>query len=157
MTGYDWRDGNQALITERWDNHSIGDRTISEEVSPFMRSRNIAVDGRGFKPITRLYSFFDSQAVSAYVVPKLLEIEMTTGTFQVGETVVGEVQRTTTSGGVNTFSVVQFRAAQTNHKEGPYNAPTRIYSANPYTSSVGPTQLEVYSGLPGSMLSLIHI
>ena len=151
LTGYDWRDGNQALITERWDNHSIGDRTISEEVSPFMRSRNIAIDGRGFKPITRLYSFFDSQAVSAYVVPKLLEIEMTTGTFQVGETVVGEVQRTTTGGVSNTFSVIQFRAAQTNHKEGPYNAPTRIYAANPYTSSVGPTQLEVYSGLPGSM------
>ena len=151
LTGHDWRDGNQALITEKWDNHSIGDRTVSEEVTPFMRSRNISVDGRGFKPLTRLYSFFDSQAVSAYVVPKLLEIEMTTGTFQVGETVVGEVQRTTTSGGVNTFSVIHFRAAQTNHKEGPYNAPTRIYSANPYTSSVGPTQLEVYSGLPGSM------
>ena len=116
-----------------------------------MRSRNVAVDGRGFKPLTRLYSFFDSQAISAYVVPKLLEIEMTTGTFQVGETVIGEVQRTTTSGANNTFSVIQFRAAQTNHKEGPYNAPTRIYAANPYTSSIGPTQLEVYSGLPGSM------
>ena len=149
-TGYDHRSGNRQLITEQWDNHSLGDRTVSEELVPFMRSRNIAINGQGFKPLTRLYAFFDRQRVSQLVVPKLLEIEMTTGTFQVGETVIGEVQRTTTDGSSN-FSVIQFRVAQCNHKEGPFNEPTRIYAANPYTSSVGPTQLEVYSGLPGSM------
>ena len=149
-TGFDHRSGSRQLITEQWDNHTLGDRTVSEELIPFMRSRNIAINGQGFKPLTRLWAFFERQRVSQLIVPKLLEIEMTTGTFQVGETVVGEVQRTTTDGSGN-FSVIQFRVAQSNHKEGPFNEPTRIYSANPYTSSVGPTQLEVYSDLPGSM------
>ena len=149
-TGFDWRSGSRQLITESWDNFSFGDRTLSEEAAPIMRSRNVAIEGKGFKPLTRLHSFFDMVNVDRFMIPKLLEIEMTTGTFQVGETVVGEVQRTTTDGSA-TFSVVNFRVAQSNHKEGPFNAPTRIYSSNPYTSETGPVVLETYSGNPGQV------
>ena len=54
-----------------------------------MRSRNIKFDARTLKPSTGLYAFFDGQDVAKYIIPKLVEISMTTGTFQVGEDVVG--------------------------------------------------------------------
>ena len=44
------------------------------------------------KPITQIYAFFDGEDVTKYCTPKLLEIEMSSGTFQVGETVIGNVQ-----------------------------------------------------------------
>ena len=43
------------------------------------------------KPLTQMYAFFDGENVTKYCVPKLLEISMTSGTFQVGETVVGRM------------------------------------------------------------------
>ena len=36
-------------------------------------------------------SFFDNVDVNKYCVPKLIEIEMVSGTFEVGETVKGEM------------------------------------------------------------------
>ena len=57
-----------------------------------MRSRNVTFDGRGFKPQARVYAFFDGVAVTKYCVPKLIEISMKSGTFQVGETVTGTVK-----------------------------------------------------------------
>jgi len=146
-TGTHSRNGNRLLIQEQWDNFTLGDRTISEEITPYMRSRNIAFDGSGFKPLTRLYAFFNREKIADLITPKLLEIEMISGTFQVGETVWGNGTGFIGNAGGD----LRFRVAQANHKEGPYNAPTRVYSANPYTSSVGATQLEVYTGLPGSM------
>ena len=150
QTGTSSRTGSRELITESWDNNSLGDRTISEEILPFMRSRNIAIDGSGFKPQTRLYSFFNAVNVNKYVVPKLLEISMKSGTFQIGETVTGTVMEASGGGATDPASIT-FRVANSNHKEGPYNAPTRIYSNNPYTSETGPTALETYSGNPGSI------
>ena len=47
---------------------------------------------------------------------------MTNGVFQTGETVKGTVNN-------NEFS---FRLASPNHKEGPYNAPTKVATLNPY-------------------------
>ena len=144
-TGFDWRSGQRQLITEQWDNFTLGDRTISEEVTPFMRSRNVAFDGKGFKPNARLYAFLDRQDINWGISPKLLEIEMISGTFEVGETVWYN------GGGFigNHGGDLRFRVCQPNHKEGPYNEPTRVYRANPYTSTTGPTALETYSGNPG--------
>ena len=59
-----------------------------------MRSRNVEFVSKRVKPLTRLYAFFDGVDISKFCVPKLLEISMTSGTFQVGETIVGEMQRT---------------------------------------------------------------
>ena len=42
------------------------------------------------KPFTRLYGFFDGEDVNEYIVPKLLEIQMTSGVFP-GETVEGRI------------------------------------------------------------------
>ena len=63
---------------------------------------------------------------------------MTSGTFQVGE----KVNVTVPGSGSNTWfrgsgtrPHLTFRVAQSNHKEGSYNAPTKTYGANPYNES----------------------
>ena len=74
------------------------------------------------KPNGRVYPFFDNVDMSKYVIPKLIEIEMISGTFQVGEVLVGN------SGAVS----VRVRVANADHKYGPYNSPSQTYKQNPY-------------------------
>ena len=80
-----------------------------------------------------MYGFFDGEDVTKYCVPKLLEVTMDTGTFEVGETVIGQVIQTGL-GVENTDSTaaITFRVAQQNHKEGAYNLPTKTYVEDPY-------------------------
>ena len=75
---------------------------------------------------------------------------MQSGVFQVGEKVVGRVRRTGLSP-VNGEAgpKITFRVAQTNHKEGPYNAPTSVFTNNPYVSQVSASEVETYTGTPG--------
>ena len=112
---------------------SVGDRVISRDLIPFMRSRNIEFVAKRVKPLTQLYAFFDGQDVTKYCVPKILDISMTSGTFQVGEKVVGMVNPTGLSQiTADSLPGITFRVAQSNHKEGPYNIPTKVFSENPY-------------------------
>ena len=90
--GTESRDGSRQLITEQFDQTSLGDRTISTAIIPTIRSRNVAFDGKGFLPQARMFAFFDGVDVTKYCVPKLIEIEMISGSFQVGETVTGTMQ-----------------------------------------------------------------
>jgi hypothetical protein len=101
----------------------------SSQIVPYLRSRNIEFVARRMKPFTRVYGVFEGQGIQKYIVPKLLEIEMISGSFQVGETVVGLFG---SKFDVNIPSI-KFRVAQQNHKFGPYNAPTQIFGANPYS------------------------
>jgi len=103
----------------------LTEETISESISHytepvrFLRSRNIEFDIKGLRPVTRFYPFFEGIDVSNYVVPKLLEIEMVSGKFEIGETV--------TSGPFDTESRISFRLCKPNHKTGPFdgsNPPT---------------------------------
>ena len=62
---------------------------------------------------------------------------MLSGSFQVGETVVGRV------GDVGLLPIersldptITFRVAQSDHKEGPFNAPTKLYPINPYDGKI---------------------
>ncbi|MEK9894737.1 MAG: hypothetical protein VW454_07220, partial [Pelagibacteraceae bacterium] len=115
------------------NNISLGDKLVSSDVSSFMRSRNIEIVGKGLKPHTRLYGFFGASSVTKYCVPKLLEIEMISGTFIVGETVVsgGEFSRRP---GVNQdLPYISFRVADSHHRSGPFNDPQDVYTVNPYT------------------------
>ncbi len=89
-----------------------------------MRSRNIEFSASSLKPTTNVFAFFDGENVNKFIVPKLLQISMTTGTFQVGETVIG-----TTADGKE---LIRFRVAQSNHKLGDYDNPGVIYNNNPY-------------------------
>ena len=136
-TGVRSRSGSRKIVTEQWDNESVGDRTVSRDAIPFMRSRNIQFVNKKVKPLTRLYAFFDGKNVSKYCVPKLLEISMDSGTFEVGETVIGTVNDTGT-GPENKAARpgITFRVAQSNHRAGEYNIPSETYVRNPYTSQV---------------------
>jgi hypothetical protein len=93
--------------------------TASESISNFtepvrfLRSRNIEFDVKGLRPVTKFYSFFEGIDVSAYIIPKLLEIEMISGTFTVGETVESDPHFTANQ--------IKFRLASPNHRTGPFD------------------------------------
>jgi hypothetical protein len=119
------RQGIQYAVSSKYDTTKIGDRVVSNEIITTMRSRNIEIISRRLKPKTKFYAFFDNVDVSSYVFPKLLEITMVSGNFNEFETVVGKL---------GTKSI-QFRLAKQNHKYGPYNQPTEVYTENPYEPS----------------------
>ena len=127
------RSGIQFEVNERIDTQSMGDKLVSQESVPFMRSRNIEFIATRIQPRTRFYTFFDGQNLDKYITPKLVEIEMTSGVFQVGETVDGTVGDSLRNGSGPRIS---FRTAQPNHKFGSYNNPRIIYDVNPYADNV---------------------
>lgn len=61
--------GTNTYIQPTVTNTVISDRVVSTEVIPYMRSRKILFRGDGFKPETRMYSFFDGSNVDAYITP----------------------------------------------------------------------------------------
>jgi len=128
------RTGTKTIVTPVFDTKSLGDSVVSVDVIPFMRSRNIEFRANNFKPFARIYAFFDGKAVSQFCFPKLLQIQMSSGTFQVGETV--EIQTLT-----NSQSIVDgaFRVAVANHRSGKYNEPTDVFIINPYNNQTLPT------------------
>lgn len=127
-TGTQTRDGTRQIFKDVFDNVSQGDSVVSTQIIPYLRSRNIEFTSKRLKPFTRVYGFFDGIDINQYIVPKLIEIEMLSGSFQVGETVTGTVLQ---FGGSNSPSI-KFRVAKQNHKYGPYDNPTDIYTLNPY-------------------------
>jgi len=128
------REGYDLTISESTQTESLGDRIVNRELIHFMRTRNIEFTGNAFKPFTRLYSFFEGVDVNKFTFNKLVEIEMNNGTFQVGETVVGTMPSSENSDLVNPAAVasIRFRVANSNHKYGPFNAPTDVFNQNPY-------------------------
>ena len=141
-TGTSTRTGVRKITKEELKNVSLGDTVLSTEISSFMRSRNVEFVSRRLKPFTRVYTFFNGVDVNKFVTPKLLEITMVSGTFQVGETVRGIIESSVSSGSASlTIAPVKpdpeiaFRVASSNHKYGPYDAPTEVFVANPYNST----------------------
>jgi len=122
------REGVQFNVKPVVTSTSLGDKIVSRDIIPFMRQRNIEIITHRMKPRTRFYAYFDNVDVTLFTTPKLLEIEMESGVFQAGETVQAPCELRTT------FS---FRLAAANHKEGPYNAPTKTLTLNPYTPGAG--------------------
>ena len=118
------RTGTKQLVRETFSTRNEGPKVIDTQIISNLRSRNLKFDAKGLKPQTSIYAFLDGQDINNYIVPKLLEISMTTGTFAVGETVVG-----TNSNG---DELIRFKVAQSNHRSGPIDDPTSIYKANPY-------------------------
>ena len=107
------------------------DVLISSGDEQYIRSRNVSFFGRSLKPLTRHYQFLDNHS-NVDFIPKLLEIANSTsletsgtlqGSFTSGETI--KVYK----GGQETG---RFRLAKSNHKEGPFNSPSRTYNINPY-------------------------
>ena len=124
------REGIQFQVTPTINNQSLGDRTLSRDIIPFMRKRNIQITTQRMKPRTRFYVYFDNVDVTTFTTPKLLEVSMISGVFQTGETVKAFGSR-------GKFDDISFRLAAPNHKEGPYNAPTKVLTLNPYDNAAG--------------------
>ena len=109
------------------------DVIISSGTEQYMRSRNTQFSANNLKPLTRFYQFFDGNG-SVDFIPKLLEVANdstlanygSVGVFEVGETVIGY------NGGE---SVIMFRLASGNHKEGSFNSPSKTFNINPYAKS----------------------
>ena len=119
------RDGVQYQVKPVVTSTSLGDKIISRDIVPFMRSRNIEIITNRMKPRTRFYAYFDNIDVTLFTTPKLLEVNMTNGVFTTGETVRSNDNK------------FVFRLATSNHKEGPYNAPTKTLTLNPYVPGAG--------------------
>ena len=106
--------GGTRNITGNTSRTFLDQVLISTEPDTFMRSRNVQFQAGGLRPVARFYPFMDGIA-GIDVVPKLLEVSMVSGTFNVGEKVEGFV---------GSEKLITFRTAQPDHKDGPYNAPT---------------------------------
>jgi len=129
------RSGTRLQLHERVTTESLGDSVVSSEMLQYMRSRNVEFTGKRFRPFTQVYSFFDGQDVNTYITPKLLEITMESGVFEVGETVVGSLPLNAIAENFTpqtTLESIVFRVAAPNHKYGPFNNPTDIFVRNPY-------------------------
>ena len=125
------RTGTQFQVSENFDTLRLGDRVVSTSSVRFMRSRNIELIARRLKPKTRFYAFFDDINVTEYIVPKLIEVRMQSGTFIKGETVTG----------ILGSKQIRFRLTQQNHKYGPIgtnipglpsNYPIEVYKTDAY-------------------------
>ena len=158
------RQGIQFGVTERFDSKNLGDKIVSREIITTMRSRNIEIISKRLKPSSRIYAFFDNVDITSYVIPKLIEVTMSSGTFTSGETVVGTLGSKS----------IRFRLATQNHKYGPYNSPSETFSTNPYlpenslSSSYSPTttilnvdtaslELQVSSNFYGSVMKNMQL
>ena len=123
-TGSAARKRTRSIVRETFNTVNEGPKVINTEIGGYLRSRNIEFDAKRLRPDTTVYGFFDGEDINKYMVPKLLEITMTTGTFSVGETVIGTNN--------NGKELIRFKVAQSNHKRGPFDDPTETYTANPY-------------------------
>jgi len=134
-TGTENRSGTQLRVSEQIQTTNEGDRVVSTSVVPFMRSRNIEFTGRKFRPYTRLYGFFDGEDVNNFIIPKLIEIRMISGSFSVGELVTGTMTTGSTTVTTGSTPSITFRVATSNHKYGPISNPTDVFLRSPYDES----------------------
>ena len=63
------RGGIRTSVIPRTVTHSLGDRVVSVNFVPFIRSRNVTFEGYGLRPNTRVYPYFDNVAIISYVTP----------------------------------------------------------------------------------------
>ncbi len=63
------RTGIRTRLVPKVTTTSTGPRVKSVNIAPFMRSRAVKFIGKGIKPGSRLYPFFDGTSVSSYVTP----------------------------------------------------------------------------------------
>ena len=100
----------------------------------YMRSRNVKFEANNLKPFTQHYAFFDGSN-QIDIIPKLLQITMTSGTFIPGATV-----KATNSDGEEIF---RGRIAPPNHKSGPLETTTTV-SGSSLTNSQDVIDVNTY-------------
>ena len=118
-------DGTRTVLGDTEETFT-NDRIVSSEPDTHIRSRNVAFDASSVKPLTRFYAFFDSQS-GIDIIPKLIEVSMDSGSFDINETVEGF------AGSTRVFAA---RTCAPNHKTGSISNPTTVYTINPYNSGL---------------------
>jgi len=84
------RSGIKTDIVAKIDKQIVADRVLSTAVIPYIRSRNVLVQVRGLKPLTRFYPYFDDVDMSAYCTPaSKITYTSTSGTFDATTNVGG--------------------------------------------------------------------
>ena len=68
-TGTRTRTGIRQVLVPKTVTRNVGDRIMSVAFVPFIRSRTITFNATRLKPNTRVYPFFDSDSITAYVTP----------------------------------------------------------------------------------------
>jgi hypothetical protein len=63
------RGGIRTTVIPRTVTHSLGDRVVSVNFVPFIRSRDVTFEGYGLRPNTRVFPFFDNVAIASYATP----------------------------------------------------------------------------------------
>lgn len=63
------RTGTQTIMSSEVITQDLGNKIVSADVIPFIRSRNVLFNAKNVKPTTRFYSYFDNVNVSTYVTP----------------------------------------------------------------------------------------
>ena len=86
------RTGTSTRIVEQTDNVSMGTRTISQAVIPFVRPRTITGVGECFRPNTRLYAFFDGTDVSSFITPASQDYTNLTTNIVEGNALITDIQ-----------------------------------------------------------------
>ena len=65
-TDYQSRTGTETYVSPGTYTTGLGDRVVEINFTPFMRSRMVKFHATRMKPNTKVYAFFDNQAVSDY-------------------------------------------------------------------------------------------
>ena len=60
------RSGIALNVSATTETNSLGEKVIDMAIAPFMRSRQVTVTCTRLKPETRVYPFFDGEAVSDF-------------------------------------------------------------------------------------------
>ena len=63
------RAGTRSFIVDKVDSRILDDRVVDTQVVPYIRPRAVLFSGYGFKPSTRMYSYFDNISVDDYITP----------------------------------------------------------------------------------------
>lgn len=63
------RAGVRSFIVDKVDSKVIDDRVVDTQIVPYIRPRAVLFTGYGFKPSTRMYSYFDNTGVDDYITP----------------------------------------------------------------------------------------
>ena len=81
----------QSIATQEFNTNEAGEKVVSDDITSYVRSRNVKFKSEKLKPSTRMYAFFDGVDVNEFIIPKLIEVTMVSGKFTVGETISGYV------------------------------------------------------------------
>jgi len=83
QTGIKSRNGTKTSIVAKTDYESVGDRTVSTSIVPYVRSRFVLVQSKQLKPSTRFYAYFNEVDINSYCTPTTKLVYTPTGSTEI--------------------------------------------------------------------------